>query len=62
MEAKKYGNHLILWSVIDYDGDDEKVIARSKDPNKAALFALQKSFFGVQMSLCKPEWKVKTED
>ncbi len=40
MEAKKYGNHLILWSVIDYDGDDEKVVARFKDPNKAALYAL----------------------
>ncbi len=62
MEAKKYGNHLILWSVIDYDGDDEKVVARFKDPNKAAFYALQNRFCGVQMSLCKPEWNVETED
>lgn len=62
MEAKRYGKYLILWSVIDYDGDDEKVAAYFKDPNKAALYSLENCHSGVQMILCKPEWNVKTED
>ena len=62
METKKYGDHLILWAVIDYDGDDEKTVAHFKDPNKAALYALRNRMSGVQMSLCRPEWNIKTED
>lgn len=62
MEAKRYGNYLILWSVIDNDGEDEQVIAYFKDPNRAADYALKNRFSGVQMILCKPEWNVKTED
>jgi len=62
MEAKKYGDYLILWGVMDYDGDDEKTVAYFKDPHKAAVYALENRCCGVQMTLCKPEWKVKTED
>ena len=60
MEAKKHGNWLILWSVVDCE--DEHAVAYFKDPFKAADFALQNCFSGVQMVLYKPEWNVKTKD
>ncbi len=62
MEAKRHGSYLILWGVIDCDGEDEKVVAYFKNPYKAADYALENSFCGVQMTLCRPEWNVKTMD
>lgn len=63
MNAKKYGSWLILWTVFDYEENGEEYTAASfKDPNSAAMYALEHNHSGVKMELCKPEWNIKTED
>lgn len=63
MNAKRYGKWLILWCVFDYDKDGNPYsIARFKNPEKAAMYALEHDYGGVEMELCKPEWNESTED
>lgn len=47
MEARRYGQYLILRNIIDSDGDGEKVAAYFKGPCKAANFALKNLYTGV---------------
>lgn len=50
---------LIVWEVVDADED---VVAVFKDAKKAAVYALDNGFYGVQMSLYKADWKFETKD
>ena len=58
----KPSNHIILWNVYDYDGDETLTKATFKNPYKAADYCLKTRSGGVEMVLAKKEWNVKTMD
>lgn len=64
MEAKRFGNWIVLWEVYECDDTDAEIRkALFKNPNKAADYALSNNCLGgVRMSLFKPDWPVKTMD
>lgn len=59
------GKMRVVWQVIQYDEDENEVVAaRFKDATKAAEYVQAKALWcgGVQMSLHRPEWNTQTED
>lgn len=64
MEAKKFGNAVILWGVYDLDEENEEIRrALFKDPNKAAIYAIKHRYIGgVRMCLFDENLHFKTMD
>lgn len=62
MEAKRFGNWIILWRVYEYDEEDIRTRTLFKDPNKAAEYALKNKCGGVEMILYRETWPIKTMD